>query len=58
MVLNLSYVASIKTAKFQISGRKNVRVELEPRVSYSFDIKIVSRKNSLKVLVSPQAHFR
>ena len=33
-------------------------LELELRVSHSFDIKSVSRKKLLKVSASPQAHFR
>ena len=32
-------------------------LELEPRVSHSFDIKIVSSKTLLKVLAPPQTHF-
>ena len=32
--------------------------ELEPQVSHSFDIKIVSRKTLLKVLAPPQTHFQ
>ena len=52
-LLNFSYLA-IKLPNF-----KSVDVklpELEPRVSHSFDIKIVSREKLLKVLASPQTH--
>ena len=53
-VLNFSYLA-IKLPNFKLLDEK--LPELEPRVSHSFDIKIVSRKKLLKVLASPQAHF-
>ena len=55
MVLNFSYLA-IKLPNFKSVDEK--LPELEPRVSHSFDIKIVSRKKLSKVLVSPQTHFR
>ena len=55
MVLNFSYLA-IKLPNFKLVKEK--LPELEPRVSQSFDIKIVSRKKILKVLASTQAHFR
>ena len=54
-VLNFSYLA-IQLPKFQTSGQK--LPELEPRVSHSFGTKRVSRKKLLKVLASPQTHFR
>ena len=54
-VLNFSYLA-IKLPNFKSVDEK--LPELELRVSHSFDIKIVSRKKLLKVLASPQAHFR
>ena len=53
--LNFSYLG-IKLPNFK-SVDENLP-ELEPRVSYSFDITIVSRKKLLKVFASPQAHFR
>ena len=55
MVLNLSYLA-IKLSNFKPVVEK--LPELEPRVSHSFDRKIVSRKTLLKVLAPPQTHFR
>ena len=54
-VLNFSYLA-IKLPNFKPVDEQ--LPELEPRVSHSFDIKIVSRKKLLKVLASPQTHFR
>ena len=55
MVLNFSYLA-IKQPNWKSVDEK--LLELKPRVSDSFDIKIVSRKKLLKVLAPPQAHFR
>ena len=54
-VLNINYLA-IKLPNFKPVNEK--LLELEPRVSHSFDIKIVSRKKLLKVLASTQTHFR
>ena len=54
-VLNFSYLA-IKLPNFKSVDEK--LPELEPRVSHSFIIKIVSRKKLLKVLAPPQTHFR
>ena len=54
-VLNFSYLA-MKLLNFKSVVEK--LLELEPRVSHSFAIKIVSRKKLSKVLASPQAHFR
>ena len=54
-VLNCSYLVT-KLPDFKLVDIK--LVELEPRVSRSFDIKIVSRKKLLKVLACPQTHFR
>ena len=54
-VLNFSYLA-MKLLNFKSVVEK--LPELEPRVSYSFAIKIVSRKKLSKVFASPQAHFR
>ena len=54
-VLDFSYLAK-NLPTFKTVNEK--LPELEPRVSHSFDIKIVSRKKLLKVLASPQAHFR
>ena len=54
-VLNFSYLA-IKLPNFKPVDEK--LPELEPRVSHSLDIKMVSRKTLLKVLASPQTHFR
>ena len=54
-VLNVSYLA-ITLPNFKSVDER--LPELELRVSHSFDIKIVSRKKLLKVLVPPQAHFR
>ena len=50
MVLNFSYLA-IKLPNFKPVDEK--LPELEPRVSHSFDIKIVSSKTLLKVLAPP-----
>ena len=55
MVLNFSYLA-IKLSNFKSVDEKLSK--MEPRVSHSFDIKIVSRKKLLKVLASLQAYFR
>ena len=55
MVLNFTYLA-IKLPNFKSVDEK--LPELEPRVSHSFDIKLVLRKKHLKVLASPQAHFQ
>ena len=54
-VLNFSYIA-IKLPNFKPVNKK--LPEMEPRVSNSFDIKIVSRRKLLKVLAPPQTHFR
>ena len=54
-VLNFSYLA-IKLPNFKSVDKK--LPELEPRLSHSFIIKIVSRKKLLKVLAPPQTHFR
>ena len=53
-VLNISYLA-VKLPNFKPVDEK--LPELEPQVSHSFDIKIVSQKKRLKVLVSTQTHF-
>ena len=55
MVLNFCYLA-IKLPNFKSVDEK--LPELEPRVSHSFVIKIVSRKKLSKVLAPPQTHFR
>ena len=54
-ILSFCYLA-IKLPNFKSVDEK--LPELEPRVSHSFAIKIVSRKKPLKVLASPQTHFR
>ena len=54
MVLNVSYLA-IKLPNSKPVDKKLPK--LEPRMSHSFDIKIVSRKKLFKVLASPQTHF-
>ena len=54
-VLNISYLA-IKMPNFKPVEEK--LLELKPRVSHSFDIKIFSRKKLLKVLAPTQTHFR
>ena len=54
-VFNFCYLA-IKLPNFKPVDEKLPK--LEPRVSHSFDIKIVSRKKRLKVLAFPQTHFR
>ena len=51
-VLNFSYLA-VKLPNFKAIDEK--LSELEPRVSHSFDKKLVSRKKHLKVLASHQA---
>ena len=53
--MNFSYLA-IKLPNFKSVDEK--LPELEPRMSHSFDIEIVSRTKILKVLESPQAHSR
>ena len=50
MILNFTYLA-ITSPNFKSVDKK--LPELEPRVSHSLDIKIVSRKELLKVLASP-----
>ena len=54
-VLNFSYLA-ITLSNFRPVDEK--LPDLEHGVSHSFDIKIFLRKKLLKVLVSPQTHFR
>ena len=54
-VLNFSFLA-MKLPNFKSVDEKLPK--LEPRVSHSFDINLVSRKKLLKVLASPQTHFR
>ena len=54
-VLNLSYLA-IKLPNVKSVDEK--LPEVEPRMSHSFVLKIVSRKKLLKVLAPPQTHFR
>ena len=55
MISNFGFLA-IKLPNFNSVDEK--LPEFETRVCHSFDIKIVSRKKLLKVLASPQAHFR
>ena len=54
-VLKFCYLA-MKLPNFKSVDEKLPK--LEPRVSHSFDIKIASRKEILKVLAPPQTHFR
>ena len=55
MVLNFSYLA-VKLPNFKSVDK--IQPELEPRVSHSFDIKIVPRKKLLKVFAAPQTYFQ
>ena len=58
MVLNFCYLAIKLSNKMYFKSVDEKLPELEPRVSHSFVIKIVSRKKPLKVLASPQTHFQ